>query len=199
MKPAFASRLLKLGAVLAVLPAVASAHPGHDGGHDLTWDFFGGFAHPLGGLDHLLAMIAVGLWAAQVGGRARWLVPATFVGVMTLAAAFGPQLMAPAGFEQMIAASLLVFGLMVAMAKRLPLSAGLGLTALFAAFHGFAHGAEIPANSDGLSYGLGFVAATVLLHGAGLTLGQLTVRQSSWFAKTAGAGIATVGVFMLAA
>ncbi|MFA6963025.1 MAG: HupE/UreJ family protein [Opitutaceae bacterium] len=197
MKRPIASRFLKLGAVLALLPAIASAHPGHDGGHDLGWDFSGGLMHPLGGLDHLLAMIAVGVWAAQLGGRARWLVPATFVGVMTIAAAFGQHGLVPVGIEQMIAASLLAFGLLIAMAKRLPLSAGLGLTALFAAFHGFAHGAEIPATSSGLAYGLGFVAATVTLHGLGLALGTLTARQSSWFAKTAGAGIAAVGAVML--
>jgi urease accessory protein len=197
MKRPLASRFLKLGAVLALLPAVASAHPGHDGGHDLGWDFSGGFVHPLGGLDHLLAMIAVGVWAAQLGGRARWLVPATFVGVMTLAASFGQHGFVPAGMEQMIAASLLAFGLLVATTKRLPLAAGLGLTALFASFHGFAHGAEIPATSGGLSYGLGFIAATVLLHGIGLALGHVSTRQSAWFAKTAGAGIAAVGAVML--
>ena len=199
MKPvSAASRFLKLGALLALLPAVASAHPGHDGGHDLTWDFAGGFDHPIFGLDHLLAVIAVGVWAAQLGKRARWLVPATFVGVMTLAAAFGQHGYVPAGLEQMIAASLLAFGLLIALTKHLPISVGLGLTAMFAAFHGFAHGAEIPATSGGLSYSLGFIAATVLLHGVGLALGTLITRQSSsWFAKTAGAGIAAVGAVLL--
>jgi urease accessory protein len=199
MKRPLAARFLKLCAVLALLPAVASAHPGHDGGHDLSWDFAGGFAHPIGGFDHLLAMIAVGVWAAQIGGRARWLVPATFVGVMALAATFGQHGFVPAGLEQMIAASLLAFGLLIALAKRLPLAAGLGLTALFAAFHGFAHGAEIPATSGGLSYGLGFIAATVALHGLGLALGRVSTRQVPWFAKTAGAGIAAVGAVMLIA
>jgi urease accessory protein len=199
MKSPLAARFLKISAVLALLPAIASAHPGHDGGHDLSWDFAGGFAHPVFGLDHLLAMVAVGVWAAQLGGRARWIVPATFVSVMTLSAAFAQNGIVPAGMEQMIAASLLAFGLMIAMAKRLPLSAGLGLTALFAAFHGFAHGAEIPANSSGLSYGLGFVAATVLLHAAGLALGKLSATQSSWFSKAAGAGVAAVGAVMFVA
>ena len=199
MKSRLAARFLKITAALTLLPAIASAHPGHDGGHDLTWDFAGGFAHPVFGLDHFLAMIAVGIWAAQLGGRARWFVPATFVGVMTLAAVFGQNGVVPAGMEQMIAASLLAFGLMIALAKRLPLAAGLGLTALFAAFHGFAHGAEIPANTSGLTYGLGFVAATVLLHAAGLALGKFSLNQSSWFAKTAGAGVAAVGAVLLVA
>jgi urease accessory protein len=199
MKSRLTARFFKFSAALALLPAVASAHPGHDGGHDLTWDFAGGFAHPVFGLDHLLAMIAVGIWAAQVGGRARWIVPATFVGVMTLASFFGQRGFVPSGMEQMIAVSLLALGLMIALAKRLPLSAGLGLAALFAAFHGFAHGAEIPATSSGLSYGLGFVAATILLHAVGLALGKLSLNQSSWFAKTAGAGVAAVGAVMLVA
>ncbi|CAM2968668.1 HupE/UreJ family protein [Rariglobus hedericola] len=199
MKRPLAARVFKMIAVLAALPAIASAHPGHDGGHDLTWDFAGGFQHPIFGLDHLLAMIAVGVWAMQIGGRGRWLIPATFVGVMTLGAAIGTQGVAFPAVEQMIAASLLVFGLMIAMAKRLPIYAGLGLTALFALFHGIAHGAEIPANSNGLSYGLGFVIATVALHSVGLALGKLSASQSSWFAKAAGAGVATVGAVMLVA
>lgn len=199
MKSPFSARLSKFAALLALLPVVASAHPGHDGGHDLTWDFTSGFSHPLFGLDHLLAMIAVGVWAAQLGGRARWLIPATFVGVMTLGAAFGLRGLVPTGTEQMIAASLLAFGVMIAMAKRIPLYAGLGLVSLFAAFHGFAHGAEIPADAGGLSYGLGFVAATALLHAAGLALGKLSQNRSAWLAKTAGAAVAAVGAFMLVA
>lgn len=199
MKSRLVARFLKISAALALLPAIASAHPGHDGGHDLTWDFAGGFAHPVFGLDHLLAMIAVGIWAAQLGGRARWIVPATFVGVMTVAAAFGQNGVVPAGMEQMIAASLLAFGLMIAMANRIPLSAGLGLTALFAAFHGFAHGSELPATSSGFSYGLGFVIATALLHAAGYGLCSIKIAQINGWLKASGIGIATIGAVMLVA
>ena len=183
--------------ILAAMPAVACAHPGHDGGHDLSWDFGGGFGHPLSGLDHLLAMVAVGLWAAQLGGRARWWVPATFVSFLALGAAIGHNGLVPSGVEQMIAASLLVLGIMVVMAKRLPLSAGLGLTALFGAFHGFAHGAEIPESSGGISYGLGFIVATVALHGVGLALGQLSAQRSIWFTRFAGVGVAACGAVLL--
>lgn len=199
MKSRFVSRFFQLGAVLASLPAAAFAHPGHDGGHGLTWDFAGGFSHPVFGLDHLLAMLAVGIWASLVGGRARWLVPATFVGVMTLAATFGHRGFAPAGMEQMIAASLLAFGIMIAIARRLPFPVGLFLTAVFAAFHGFAHGAEIPADSNGLFYGLGFVIATTLLHVVGHTLGSLRLTRINGWLKAAGIGIATVGAVMLVA
>lgn len=199
MKSRLAARFLKISTALAVLPAAAAAHPGHDGGHDLTWDFSGGFAHPVLGFDHLLAAIAVGIWAAQVGGRARWLVPATFAGVMTLAAALGSRGIPPLGTEQMIAASLLAFGLMIALARRLPTGLGLGFTAVFAAFHGLAHGAEIPASSEGVSYGLGFVFATVILHGAGLAAGSLKIDQISDWLKASGVGIATVGAVLLMA
>lgn len=183
--------------LLAVLPLAASAHPGHEGGHDFGWDFSGGFLHPLSGLDHLLAMIAVGLWAAQLGGQARWLVPAAFVGVMALGAACGHGGMAFAGLEQGIAASVLVLGLLVATAVRLPLAAGMSLVSLFALFHGMAHGAEMPATAGGLEFGLGFVAATVLLHAAGLGLGRLTAQRANLVTRTAGVAIAIAGVVML--
>ncbi|HTJ78769.1 MAG TPA: HupE/UreJ family protein [Rariglobus sp.] len=190
--------LLKGFVLLAAIPAIASAHPGHDGGHGFGWDFSSGFAHPLGGWDHLLAMIAVGLWAAQLGGRARWLVPAAFVSVMTLGAILGHGGMMIAGTEQGIAASVLVLGLLVATAARLPVALGMAVTGVFALFHGLAHGAEMPANAAGLQYGLGFVLATALLHAAGLGLGLLTARKSAVIPQTAGAAIALVGVAMLA-
>lgn len=190
--------LLKGFVLLAALPAIASAHPGHDGDHGFGWDFSSGFAHPFGGWDHLIAMIAVGLWAAQLGGRARWLVPAAFVSMMTLGAVLGHGGMSIAGTEQMIAASVLALGLLIATATRLPIAAGMALTGVFALFHGLAHGAEIPATAAGLSYGLGFVLTTALLHAAGLGLGLMASKKSAAIPQTAGAAIALVGVAMLA-
>ena len=137
MTKSLGRRFLTLAAALAVVPW-ASAHPGHDGDHDFNWDFSGGLVHPLSGLDHLLAMIAVGLWAAQLGGRARWLVPAAFVGVMALGAALGHAGMNFSGMEQAIAASVLVLGLLVARSVRLPVAAGMALVGVFALFHGLA-------------------------------------------------------------
>jgi len=136
-------RLAPLAIAFLALPVLASAHPGHDG-HELTWDFSGGFAHPLSGWDHLLVMIAVGLWAAQLGGHARWLVPAAFAGVMALGAALGEEGVTFPGIEQGIAASVLVLGLLIAAAVRLPVTAGAALVGVFAIFHGLAHGAEMP-------------------------------------------------------
>lgn len=190
--------LVKALALLAALPAIASAHPGHDGDHGFGWDFSGGFAHPLAGWDHLLAMIAVGLWAAQLGGRARWLVPAAFVTMMTLGAVLGHDGLVIAGTEQAIATSVLVLGLLVVTAARLPVVAGAAITGVFALFHGLAHGAEIPATAAGFSYGLGLVFATAMLHALGLGLGQMTARKFVVIPQTTGAAIALVGVAMLA-
>jgi urease accessory protein len=190
-------RSIQTASLLWALPVLVQAHPGHEG-HDVTWDFAGGFAHPLSGWDHLLAMIAVGLWAAQLGGRARWLVPAAFVGVMALGAALARTGVPMPGVEQGIAASVLALGLLIAAAVRLPLAAGMALVGLFAIFHGLAHGAEMPATTGGLAYGAGFVAATALLHAAGLGLGLLTARISGRATKFAGWAIAASGLVLLA-
>ncbi|MBS0632537.1 MAG: HupE/UreJ family protein [Verrucomicrobia bacterium] len=182
-----------------VLVPLAQAHPGHEGDHgDFTWDFSGGVLHPLTGFDHLIAMLAVGLWAAQLGSRARWLVPAAFVALMTAGAALGRSGFMLPGAEQMIAASVLVLGLLLATAARLPMAAGMTLVGLFAAFHGFAHGAEMPAGSQALSYGAGFVLATALIHAAGVGLGTLAAARSEKLTRYAGWAIAASGVVLLA-
>jgi urease accessory protein len=186
MKPI---RLLALAAF--VLPVLAHAHPGHEG-HELTWDFTSGATHPLSGWDHLLALIAVSLWAAQLGGRSRWLVPAAFVAVMTLGAALGHAGLALPGVEQGIAASLLVLGLLIAASVQPPAPASVAIVGAFALFHGLAHGAEMPASASGLSYGLGFVAATVLLHVTGLGLG-FALRNQEKAARFAGGAVAIAG------
>ncbi|MDE3083773.1 MAG: HupE/UreJ family protein [Verrucomicrobiota bacterium] len=172
------------------------AHPGH-AGHELTWDFSGGFAHPLSGWDHLIAMIAVGLWAAQLGGRARWLVPTAFLGAMALGAVYGQTFGSVPGIEQGIAASVFVLGLLIAAAVRLPVAASMALVGVFAIFHGMAHGAEIPGTASGLTYGVGFVAATALLQAAGVGLGSLLTRFSEQAPKIAGLLVAASGAALL--
>jgi urease accessory protein len=191
MKPI---RFLALAAF--ALPVLAHAHPGHDG-HDLTWDFAGGAIHPLTGWDHLVAMVAVGLWAARLGGRSRWLVPAAFVSVMALGAGFGRDGFAPAaGIEQGIAASIFVLGLLIAASVRLPTAAGMAVVAVFALFHGTAHGMEMPVTAGGFSYGAGFIAATVLLHAVGLGLG-VALRKQQAVARFTGAALALTGAAAL--
>jgi urease accessory protein len=175
--------------------SVASAHPGHapaDG-------FASGFAHPLSGWDHLLAMLALGIWAVQLGGRACWRVPATFAGLMALAAVAGHFLGAGPVIDQGIAASVLVLGLLLGGAVRLPVAAGMPLAGIFAVFHGLAHGAEMPATAGGLAYGAGFLASSALLLATGTGLGFAGVRYARVAPRLIGWGIAAAGVALLAA
>ena len=151
-----------------LLPSVAQAHPGHGAATGLA----SGLAHPLLGLDHLCAMIAVGLWSAQRGGRALWAVPLAFVAAMAMGATAATGGHAIPFAEQGIAASVLILGILIAAAIRLPLAASVLLVGAFALFHGFAHGAEIPANVSGLAYGAGMLATTVGLLPVGIAAGS---------------------------
>lgn len=164
MMRAVLSAALVLAAVSG-LPAAAWAHTGPVTGGA---GFIDGLIHPLFGLDHLLAMLAVGLWAAQIGGRALWAVPTSFVGAMVFA---GAAAMAGAGLpavELGILGSVVALGLIVALQPRLPLAAAILVAAVFAGFHGHAHGSEMPAAADPVLYGIGFAVATGFLHGVGV-------------------------------
>src|SRR6202011_1710641 len=136
-------------ASLALVPSLAFAHPGHDGTPDLVH----GFMHPLGGIDHILAMVAVGLIAARLGGRALWLVPASFVVTMAVAGLAGMAGIALAHAEAGIALSVVVLGAMIALRLTMPVAAAMALVGFFAIFHGYAHGAEMPETVSGLAYG----------------------------------------------
>lgn len=185
---------MPLAALSLIVPATALAHPGHG----LQTGLSLGFLHPLTGVDHLLAMLAVGIWAAQLGGRALWLVPATFVAVMALGGVLGFDGLTVPYFEQGIAASVLVLGLMIACGQRLPLPISVALVASFALFHGYAHGAELPADTAGLTFGIGFMLSTTLLHGVGLLIGlgaQKLYRPI--FSRGLGGAIALGGVALL--
>ncbi|WP_292634198.1 HupE/UreJ family protein, partial [Mesorhizobium sp.] len=151
---------------LAVILLLAAAMPAYAHvGAGSTSSFAAGFVHPLSGLDHMTAMVAVGLWAAMKGGKALWAWPLAFLGVMLAGGALG-MLHVPVPFvEPGILASVVAFGLLVALAIDLPVSAGVAIIGLFALFHGHAHGAEVPENAAGLEYMAGFAAATALLHG----------------------------------
>ncbi len=173
---------------------MAEAHPGSPA-HDLVH----GFLHPIGGLDHVLAMVAVGLLAAQLGGRALWLVPSAFVGVMAVAAMVGAAGITPSHVETGLAASVLVLGAVVALGLGMPASLAAIIVGVFAIFHGVAHGAEIPPTVAGLSYGAGFVAATALLHAAGIGAGLLVrhLTAGAYVLRAAGGAIAAVGIMMV--
>lgn len=170
----------------------AYAHPGHG-----PADFASGFTHPFSGWDHLLAMVAVGLWAAQLGGRARWLLPASFVGAMVLGAAAGIAGLAPAGVDWFILASVLVLGLAVASATKLPFAAAAAVVALAGAFHGLAHGAEMPLRADSLRFLAGMTMGTAGLHALGVTGGIIAIRRNPASLRWAGAGIAAGGIGLL--
>ena len=188
---------LALAAVASLIPTLAFAHTGIGP----TVGFSHGFLHPIMGLDHVLAMVMVGMFAAQLGGRALWLVPCAFVGVMALGGALGV-----AGFplpyvEIGIALSVVVLGALVAFGVRLPTAIAMAVVALFALFHGHAHGSEMPETAAGLNYGLGFIAATGLLHAAGVGLGLLLggarSANGTAVARTAGGLAAIAGLALL--
>ena len=186
------ARLTAALALVALGAAPAAAHPGPGDG------FAAGFAHPLGGFDHLLVMVAVGLWAAQLGGRALWAVPAAFVAVMAAGGALGTAGVALPGVEAWIAASAVVLGLAVAFAIKAPVAAGAALVGLFALFHGHAHGSELPAGASGLAFGLGFALATAALHGAGLAAGLYSRDVAGrWVARAGGAATAAAGLLLI--
>jgi len=163
-------------------------------------DFATGLAHPLSGLDHLLAMVAVGLWAAQRGGRALWLVPLTFVLTMAAGGVIGFLGLSLPYVELGIASSVLILGILVALASRLSLAASMALVGLFAIFHGYAHGAEMAVEASALWYSLGFMLATATLHASGIGV-ALAARQGlpARLLRVGGAAIAASGVLLLAA
>ena len=161
--------LLRVGAAVSglLVACAAQAHLLYQSGGLST-----GFAHPFMGWDHLLAMLAVGVWAAQLGGRALWAIPLSFVSVMAGGAVLALGGMPLPFVEAGITASLLALGLLVALAVRLPLAAGMAFVATFALFHGHSHGTELPAMVSAWTYAAGFVVATALLHVTGIALGH---------------------------
>ena len=157
-----------------------------------------GFLHPVTGIDHVVAMVAVGLWGAVLGPPAIWLLPVAFPMVMAFGGLLGLLAVPLPGVETGIALSALVLGVLVMFQTRLPLVLTFLLVGLFALFHGFAHGVELPEGGDALLFSLSFVVATGLLHLVGIALGE--VRRWAWgpsVLKLAGAVIAAVGIWSL--
>jgi urease accessory protein len=176
--------------IVLLIPTTAFAHPGHDEAGLLA-----GLQHPLTGLDHIAVMIAVGLWAALKGGRALWLWPAAFVAVMLFGGVLG-MLQLPLPFvESGILASVVLIGLLVAMAVDLPVWLGAPIVGVFALFHGYAHGAEVPEAASGVSYLIGFALATAALHGFGITT-VLVLKSARWqpVVRVAGAVCVVIGM-----
>ncbi len=171
----------------------ALAHTGSVAG-----GFLGGFAHPVFGPDHVVAMVAVGLWGAFLGAPAIWLLPVVFPLVMAFGGVVGILGAPIPAVETGIATSAVVLGLMVALAARPPLWVAAALVGAFAIFHGHAHGAELPAGADAVAYSLGFVIATGLLHLAGVAFGLTAGWPAGRIAvRTAGGAIALAGIAFL--
>ena len=184
--------LLALLLRLAAAPVWAHEQSGQAAG------FLTGLKHPVSGLDHVLAMISVGLWGAQLGNPAVWLLPVVFPVVMAFGGFLGLVGVPLPGTEVGIALSAILLGLMVAFEARPPLWVAAGLVGFFGVFHGHAHGTELPAGENALLYSVGFVIATGCLHGVGIGLGVAHRWSVGRFAlRVAGATVALAGVYFL--
>ncbi|MGE0753250.1 MAG: HupE/UreJ family protein [Variibacter sp.] len=183
-------------AALLFFPTAAFAHVGIGS----TASFTAGVAHPLGGLDHITVMIAVGLWAALKSGRALWAWPCAFVGVMIAgAAALGMAHVSVPFVESGILASVVILGLLVALAVDAPVWLGAIIIGALAIFHGHAHGSEVPETASGLEYIAGFTLATTGLHFVGIGTGvALSRAQWTMLVRAAGATCALIGVGLIA-
>lgn len=184
--------------VIAVLLAVAAAPAAQAhvlGIHGAG--FTSGLAHPFLGVDHLLAMITVGLWAGQMGGRALWRVPLAFIAMMTLGAALALAGIPLPAVETGIATSLLILGLLVGFMARLPVAASMLLVGAFAVFHGHVHASELAQAASPVLYGMGFVVATATLHALGIGVGRISSKRVVAFVRAAGIAVAAGGALLL--
>jgi urease accessory protein len=193
--PSFALRpilhALALGALALVMATPAEAHILDAAGASWTH----GFTHPFSGLDHILAMVAVGVWAAQIGRPALWVLPVAFPLAMAAGGLLGVAGVPVPGIESGIAASVLVLGVLIAFQAKPPLVLSIALVALFAVFHGHAHGTELPQAASPILYGLGFVVATAILHLIGLGIGAAMRLPAGTMALRVGGGaIAAAGI-----
>ncbi len=190
------SAIAALTSIALLLPAAASAHEGSSLPYG---SFVAGLAHPVLGIDHFLAMVSVGIVSAQIGGRAIWTVPATFVGVMALGGLLGWLDVGLTSVEFGIAFSVLALGTAIAADRRLPVLVAMGAVAIFATFHGYAHGAEMPTVANPLRYALGFMTGTALLHVAGVLIGDISQHyaRGKVLLRIAGAAIAGAGTWFL--
>ena len=192
--PAVAVAGLVLLGLATLLPLPAAAHTGaeHLGG------LASGFLHPILGFDHVLAMVAVGIWGAFLGMPMVWVLPVTFPLVMALSGMLGGLGVPIPGIEPGIALSVVVLGAMIALAVRPPLWVAAVIVAFWAIFHGYAHGAELPEAADPFAYGIGFVLATGLLHLLGIGIGTLTRFPIGVpVLRIAGAVIGSIGIWLL--
>lgn len=184
--------IMSMGIMLS--PATALAHVGSsEAGGFLT-----GIQHPVSGLDHIIAMLAVGLWGAQLGAPAIWILPVVFPMMMAMGGTLGLMGIPLPGVEVGIAVSAVVLGFMVLTEARVKIQLAMVIVAFFAVFHGHAHGTELPAGQSGLLYSMGFVAATGCLHGVGIAVGLIHRWQAGKLAlRGAGSVVCASGIYFL--
>jgi urease accessory protein len=183
-----------LALVILCVAGIAHAHEGAG----ITGGFISGFVHPLLGWDHVVAMVAVGLWGAFLGAPAIWILPVVFPLVMAFGGALGVLGIPVPAVEAGIASSAVVLGAMVALAARPPIWIAAIIVAVFAIFHGYAHGTELPNSANPLTYSVGFVLATGMLHLLGIAFGLLVKWPAGKFAvRISGGAIALAGVGFL--
>ena len=187
---------MKLKHSLLVVPMMVASMPAlaHTGSHASS-GLADGFAHPFSGLDHTLAMVAVGLFAAVLGGRALWTIPASFVSMMLVGGFMGLLGIEIPAVEAGIVLSVVILGVVLASGVRCLILVAMTLTGIFAIFHGFAHGMEMPPEAAAALYCLGFVSATILLHGVGLAIG-IVLGHHQMIQHWVGAGISIAGVVL---
>ena len=183
-------------AIPALLLMTAPAHA-HVTGDAVGGGFLTGFAHPLAGMDHVLAMLAVGMWGAQLGAPAIWVLPVAFPMVMALGGVLGIIGLPLPAVEIGIVLSVVMLGGVIALDRRPPLAIAALLVGFFAIFHGFAHGVELPKQAGPVAYCAGFVIATGLIHLTGIAIGFVTLAPKGPLLLRAGGGaIALTGVYL---
>lgn len=191
-----ATKLITFTMTLA-MPGIAYAHSGHGATNGLI----DGLLHPLLGMDHLIAMLLVGVLAYRIGGKALVALPAAFVTAMLVGGYLGATEIALPAIELGIALSVIALGAIIAADVRLPVAAAVTLTGFFAVFHGYAHGAEIPHDAGAVSYAVGFAMATALLHVAGIVVSYIVDRGlntgSTRVIRIVGAGAGLAGLSFL--
>jgi urease accessory protein len=186
-----ASRCAAYGFIILAMTLMAGPAFAHSE-NGVAIDFWGGFTHPIFGPDHVIAMVAVGLWGAFLGQPAIWVLPVVFPLVMAFGGALGVAGVPLPGVETGIALSAILLGMMVALAARPPLWIAAILVGAFAIFHGHAHGAELPIGADAVAFSMGFVIATGMLHLFGIAFGTLSRWPAGRVAVRAAGGAITV-------
>jgi urease accessory protein len=199
MKYFFSIRILTALLIACAISIIPSTVYAHEGGNLPLGGFLSGLVHPVLGYDHLLAMLSVGILSAQIGGRAIWTVPATFVSVMALGGVLGLVDVGIKITELGIAFSLVILGSVIASERRLPIILAMIGVGFFAIFHGYAHGTEMPQTAQPVAYAFGFLTGTALIHITGVLIGDISKRyqRGPQVLRFGGGLIAMVGLLFV--